>query len=682
MNDEELWRPLDDSDSSPKTAGAPLGAEGQRPSPPAPSAGPPRLDLSALEGQDAREGEKEKAVVMPEPAPAEETWVWRQQLLRAVLRVLVFIGAPALVAAAYGLYRTGDLWLLPYYVVGYAVLVLITLWKRVPHVVQVGGLLCLVYAWGILELVDSGLVGEGRTVLLILPFAAMILVGPRGAVGSLALAALTLAGFAWAYSAGGLVLSPEIQAGLTDPIWWLNSVLVFVMLGVFLVVSQNHIIPRLTAALSRSRGLAQELETHRTRLEEQVAERTRALQEANYVLQRRAVQLEASAAVGRAVTSIFDIDRLLRTTVDLICDRFGFYHAGVFLLDETGEWAVLREAAGRAGAEMKTQGHRLSVAETSMVGWTALHRQPRIALDVGKDRIHFVHPLLAETRSEVTLPLVVGAKLLGVLDVQSTEEAAFDRDDVRVLQNMAGQIAIAIENARRVSKEATLLEATSPVFRAGRRLTTATTVEEVAEAIIAAVADTDAESCLVGLFEPPGSDEPAGLHVIGTWQRDRAFPFELGTHIPVSASPLPVDALRSLYVVEDITQPSAFLKANRAFFGQAGVRAAINVPLRIGGRSVGFVTVYRNTPGPFSESALRLYETLSDQAALALERAQLLRETQERVERERLTRQAADRIRRAADIEQALRTTAVVVSEVLAVPHVSIELSVEASEQD
>jgi GAF domain-containing protein len=111
---------------------------------------------------------------------------------------------------------------------------------------------------------------------------------------------------------------------------------------------------------------------------------------------------------------------------------------------------VLREATGEAGAKMMAQAHRLAVEETSMVGWTALHRQPRIALDVGEDAVRFDNPLLPDTRSEMTLPLMVGERVLGVLNVQSDEEAAFGEDDVQVLQNMADQVAIAIENTRRL----------------------------------------------------------------------------------------------------------------------------------------------------------------------------------------------------------------------------------------
>jgi len=96
---------------------------------------------------------------------------------------------------------------------------------------------------------------------------------------------------------------------------------------------------------------------------------------------------------------------------------------------------------------MVAQPHQLRVGRESMVGWVCAKRRPRIALDVGADAVHFDNPLLPHTRSEMVLPLLVGDRLLGALDVQSSDEAAFDDDDVRSLQGMADLIAVALENA-------------------------------------------------------------------------------------------------------------------------------------------------------------------------------------------------------------------------------------------
>jgi len=412
-------------------------------------------------------------------------------------------------------------------------------------------------------------------------------------------------------------------------------------------------------------------------LEERVAERTRALQEANYALQRRAIQLEVSADVGRTIASIFDVDQLLRMTVDLIRDRFDFYHAGIFLLDEVGEWAILREATGEAGAQMKAQGHRLAVDDTSMVGWAARHREPRIALDVGKDAIRFANPLLPYTRSEVTIPLMIGGRVIGVLNVQSTEGDAFDRDYVRTLQSMADQVAVAIENARRISDEAAMLEATSPIYRASRNLTTATTTNQVADVIITSVADTDADGCLVVEFEFSPSGEPQALMYLGVWRQDREPQFQPGLRLPLSESPFPFEMVSRLWVSPDVEQDERLPQSARQVFHATGTRALVNIPLRSGEKMIGQVVVLRATPGPFSDAALRLYEVLSDQASVALERVHLVEVAQRRAEREQMTLQIVDHVRRAVGVEQVLQSAAEGLAQAVQVPHVSIELSLE-----
>lgn len=402
--------------------------------------------------------------------------------------------------------------------------------------------------------------------------------------------------------------------------------------------------------------MADHLQTLYNELEERVQERTRALQEANFALQRRAIQLEASAEVSRSIISIFSMAELLRRAVNLIRDRFGFYHAGIFLMDETGEWAVLQEATGEAGAQMKAQGHRLRVGETSMVGWTALHRHPRIALDVGEDAVHFANPLLPYTRSEMTLPLMVGDRLLGVLDVQSTEEAAFDEDDIRTLQSMADQLAIAIENARRVSDEARLLEATSPIFRASRLLATATTLEEIGNAVVTSIAEIGADGCVVALFEPAGGP-PQFIQFITTWRRDGAPPIPPGARFTMSDAHVQVETMQKFWSISDLTGPSHLTEEEIAFFRRMDVHSMANIPLRAGQQPLGVIFAYLRRPEPFSAAALRLYETLTDMVSVAVERVRLTEALQQRAQREEAVRIIADQITATFDLRTALQTT-------------------------
>src|SRR5574341_1327765 len=165
-------------------------------------------------------------------------------------------------------------------------------------------------------------------------------------------------------------------------------------------------------------------------------------------LEQRAQQLATAAEVSRTAISVLNPDELILRSVELIRERFDLYYAAIFLVDEAAHWAVLRHATGTAGQEVLQRGHRLEVGGQSMVGWSVANRKARVALDVGQEAVRFANPLLPDTRSEMALPLAVGETVLGALDVQSTQPNAFSAADVTVLQTMADQIAIAIQNAR------------------------------------------------------------------------------------------------------------------------------------------------------------------------------------------------------------------------------------------
>lgn len=163
---------------------------------------------------------------------------------------------------------------------------------------------------------------------------------------------------------------------------------------------------------------------------------------------RRANLLAAAAEASQNFTRILDIDQLLPKTVDIICDAYSFYYAGVFLLDEAGEFAVLRAGRGEPGRIMIENNHKLAVGGNSMIGAATALNEARISLDVDTEKVWYPNPVLPETRSEMALPLAIGNRVIGAVTVQSTEEAAFTDEDVSSLQAMANQLAIAINNAR------------------------------------------------------------------------------------------------------------------------------------------------------------------------------------------------------------------------------------------
>ncbi|MCK5318135.1 MAG: GAF domain-containing protein, partial [Anaerolineales bacterium] len=215
-------------------------------------------------------------------------------------------------------------------------------------------------------------------------------------------------------------------------------------------LAQNFSMGDLSARVTEVRGdeigqlsrtfnqMAEDLSDLYRSLEKRVEDRTR--------------QIRTASEVARDAVAIRDVESLLNETVNLITSRFGFYHAGVFLLDRGRENAVMRAASSDGGKRMIARGFNLPVGKVGIVGYATGTGKPRIALDVGEDQVHFANPDLPETRSEMALPLRAGDQIIGALDVQSKDPNAFDDEDILVLQTMADQLAVAIENARLIGE--------------------------------------------------------------------------------------------------------------------------------------------------------------------------------------------------------------------------------------
>jgi GAF domain-containing protein/HAMP domain-containing protein len=176
------------------------------------------------------------------------------------------------------------------------------------------------------------------------------------------------------------------------------------------------------------------LESLQENLEQQVVERTK--------------QLAATNEVGRVSASSLDPEQLLARVLPLLPEQFGYYYAAIYLLDPSGKWAELKEATGEAGRVLKQNRHRLEIAGKSMVGTAIREQAPRIAQVTSDEKQRLDNPLLPYTRSEIALPLMVGDRVLGALNVQSTRGADFGPQVIETMKSMAGQVAIALENAR------------------------------------------------------------------------------------------------------------------------------------------------------------------------------------------------------------------------------------------
>ena len=345
-------------------------------------------------------------------------------------------------------------------------------------------------------------------------------------------------------------------------------------------------------------GLKESLENRVTERTQELEDRTFDLEDANKKVRTRASQFEALAQVTQAITSIRDLGDLLPRIASVISERFGFYHVGVFLLDDAKEFAVLSATNSTGGLRMLERNHRLRVGEQGIVGNVTSSGIPRVAMDVGEDAVFFDNPDLPETHSEMALPLQIGRQIIGALDVQSTETGAFTNEDIQMLSLLANQVSLAIENAR--------------LFEDTRR----------------ALAESEAVSRQT---------------IRETWKKLPAEQNLLGFRYTLTgAAPLqkPLELSET-----DKTRTKA---------GQPET-SQIVVPIQLRGELIGSLIVQTPATAVMDQDRIDLIKAVADRVAISAENARLFDETTRRAERERTVSDITGKIRSVNDPQEMIQ---------------------------
>jgi GAF domain-containing protein len=230
----------------------------------------------------------------------------------------------------------------------------------------------------------------------------------------------------------------------------LNALLLAAMMAVIIVVFHRHhsTLRKINDERNAYFKNAQELTETNQSLENRLKAYTSELEDANKRIEERATRLQVISEISQEISSNLEqqLSDLLDRIVQVISERLGFYHVGIFLLDESREYAVLHAANSEGGQNMLARHHQLRVGGTGIVGYVSQGGRARIALDTGSDAVFFGNPDLPKTRSEMALPLKYGSQIIGVLDLQSTMPSAFKEEDAILIGALANQIAIAINN--------------------------------------------------------------------------------------------------------------------------------------------------------------------------------------------------------------------------------------------
>jgi len=351
---------------------------------------------------------------------------------------------------------------------------------------------------------------------------------------------------------------------------------------------------------------------------------------------RRANLLGAAAEVSRTMTSILDPDDLLRRAVDIICDKYLFYYAGIFLVEEASDgrrWAVLRAGRGRAGQLMMQHKHKLEVGGRSMIGACTSLNEVRVAFDVGQEAVWFNNPFLPDTRSEMALPLALGGQVMGALTVQSVEEAAFSDEDISSLKALADQLAVAINNARlhtqnmvllnQAARRAALLQAGA---RVSRTITSILDLDELLSNTVETICN-EYDFYYAGIFlvntEPDEEGRiwavlQAGSGDAGRKMLARNHKLEVGGNSMIGAATGLNEARISLDVGEE-----------KVWFNNPHLpdtRSEMALPLHIHSKVIGALTIQSEKEAAFSEEDISSLQIMADQLAVAINNARLLKD--------------------------------------------------------
>lgn len=438
-----------------------------------------------------------------------------------------------------------------------------------------------------------------------------LLLGSRGAAVYAALSVIGVVGGIYAEKSGFLPGRAGVK--FSDAMIISTSL---VMIGVFLryaMKSMQNAIDRARKAVQAQIAANRELDAIRLSLEERVAARTRDLE-------YRSIYLQAVIELGRAAASLRELDELVQQAPPLISERLDFYHVGLFLVDENQTFATLGGANSLEGQRLLAQGYHVAVGVADIIGEVTATRRPRVAVDVGPDAVSFAGSSFPRTRSELALPLVAGDRLIGALDLHSVESDVFTAEMVEVMQLLADQIAVAIENAQLFAQSRAALAAELRAYGEVSR-------EAWREM-------SQVESALRFLTDAPG-------------------------------------VVRSLSGQEPAVMRQA-QQTGRAIT-EAGSTLAVPIQVREGVN----IGALRLRKAAWGKDDIALVETLTEQLGAALESARLYQETQRREARERITREITDDIRRSVDIETILRSALTNLGDALGVPRTYVRLILE-----
>jgi|APSaa5957512622_1039677.scaffolds.fasta_scaffold01900_4 GAF domain-containing protein/HAMP domain-containing protein len=378
---------------------------------------------------------------------------------------------------------------------------------------------------------------------------------------------------------------------------------------------------------------------------------------------RRAIQLESAAEIARDISGSLHLDELLGNAVSMIRDRFDFYHASVFLVDSLGEYAIIREATGDAGMQLKRNGYKLEVGSRSIVGFVTKRGETLVVDNTAQDATYYANPLLPETRSEAAVPLKVGERILGVLDVQSTQAYDFPAEILQTLNIIADQLAVAVINTELFAETQEHLSQHRLLHHITTSAASGTTIEESlrgavqglqvslgGDRVAILLADKEQENLYIGAS-------------VGYADEDQKLIIPIGSGVTGW-----VARNQKLLRIDDINDDPRYLAVSK------NTRSELAIPLIFRKELLGVLNVESEGVAAYTEEDEEMLGTLAGSLAAIIANARLLQRVRRQAERERMLREITSKIRRSTDVQTILATTARELTNAVGAQHAQVRV--------
>jgi GAF domain-containing protein len=387
---------------------------------------------------------------------------------------------------------------------------------------------------------------------------------------------------------------------------------------------------------------------------------------------QRSLQLQTAADISRDVSGSLIVDDLLEKSVNLIRDQFNYYHAAIFLVDKSGEYASIREASGDIGSKMKATGHKLKVGSNSVVGHVTSKGESLIVNDTNQSPIHLPNPLLPETRAEAGIPIKVSDRIIGMLDIQSRHPFAFSDETVKILQIVADQIAVAFVNSELFADAQERLSQHRLLHHVTTAAASSTTIEEALNSAVKGLQVTlggDQISILLADRENKVLEVKSAMGYTDSDVYSVKIPFNTGVTGWVATHRQPLR-------IKDVTKETRYIGINNR------IRSEMAIPLLYRNEVLGVLNVESTQPDAYSENDEEMLGTLGGSLAAIIAHSLLLEKFRQQVEFDRVLYEITSKFRRTSNINTILETTVNEINKTFGARRAAIKIDLENIKKD